>query len=777
MQAVSSNNVPHRKASTLRLAVVLTILVGLLPPGAPAVRDPSISYTVSQPLPAGFVSLAEASFSLLSFRQRYLFPHTSLDLRLHNNSLLLPLSASCRGAITAAAIVPLDGGPWNSNLVDGVTALDPNNLVIEIRGYPAFYLEGRKRYSLQLPAACTVTVSSPAPVEFSIENGKRTQLGRAYTFLYLVSACFAALATFGGSLTALAGVQLATAVTSCGCGPVELQDEFSVLVWTIVPTHLPSSERDENSDFNMLATNMIVLLIIGVLELVYLAVLLKSTSYFDHLKAAFSSDKNVHGVETKDREGERWRHRFPLPGYILLCVSAGLNVGIVRFGIRTMLQTSEGQRLLLAFAGVAGGYVVFPLLTLGISRNRAMALVPYQASKGRIPRWLQPAGVWGGNVLRLVCGILFEDFDKGRRAAGAGLLIFSGIVAGVTGSNPRSLDSCRNTAWLVAVLSCVFVAYLHFFRPYRAKFFNHGHIASFGLFAAFAGLYLVKAGYFYDVEDHWSLSALFVVGICHACCTAVLAVAHLVVSVWEARGGQAFRHVNGDVGRFEADGINAMLMQLSTAGVISALGGTARSGSPKASSPMNRTVSFADEPSPSRRGGAPGAADHDDSDDELVLTRRGTAVDEREESPSGGGGGRGRAPSIAGSSTSGVALPMTHLDRDSAGMYHEMLAFFAENPTDELTRDVAAQANARAGVNKTLADFLLEDYDALPQSTREEMILWERLSRARREDNRRHATTNGRLLSDMVVHPEVLRDLNRLPVQPRERPPVNVQML
>jgi hypothetical protein len=715
-----------------RAAVIVCVVVlAALPYSAlPVSAARNGTHTRTVPLPPGTMALDRTEYSLVSFRSRYVFPNTAMTVTLANNSFLSAKSASCLTILRESFVTPAeDGAPWDPALIDSISFPEPTRMVVAIRGFASFYLEGKKKYRAEIPASCLQSVSSPPAIDFTIENGKRSALGRVFTFMHLTAACFGALALLGGSMSAIAPVQLAAVLTSSGCGPIDFQEEFDVLRWTLVPFHLPTHERSRDGDFNMLASIYVLLASLLLLEALHFAcVTLTGKGYKDHMVAAFAMDKSKYGIETRDKDGGRWERRGPLPPYVLICLLLGQVPGIVRFGIRTILQSDGNAMLLCAFLGVGFSFIVFPLVIVGLSRNKAMGYVSYHSS--RLPRWLQPSGVWGSNVLRLTCGPLYEDFRRGRRAIGAGHVLFHGVVAALAGSNPRAEDACRNAEWVVAFLAVAYVGYLYIFRPFRAKFFNHGHIISYALFAAFAAMYLARSGYYYRAPStHWSSTALFTVGILHASAAAVMAFGHVVVVGWEAMGGRAFRHVNGDV---------------------AARSHTIRNDV----KPMESELTELDPSSPS--------------------------------SPASHGAGSRHSSPQHGEGTAAAALYDPRGQQSKFGpaavtaseMYEDMLTHFAKHPVDEMNREAVTDQSAVAGP-KSLAEYLLEDYDALPPTTRDEMILWERLSRSKkRQDGSGPARAGGGGgLEPMVVHPEALGDTRNLRVQSRVRPPVTVDFL
>lgn len=184
-----------------------------------------------------------------------------------------------------------------------------------------------------------------------------------------------------------------------------------------------------------------------------------------------------------------------------------------------------------------------PVSALALTRKGILKFYPYQASKGKVPRWLQPMGIWGPNEARLAIGLLLEDFAKRSRMFGCIFLVFRAFFAMIYSTTPTSSEGCRTLKYLTLVLIAGFVVLLWFARPLRSAFLNLGMIASQVLLFAYVVFDLIWSGFVQSDPEHWSVVAAVCTGLLFGIWMVVFTALNLYVIVWEASNGRGAKHV------------------------------------------------------------------------------------------------------------------------------------------------------------------------------------------------------------------------------------------
>jgi hypothetical protein len=497
-----------------------------------------------------------------------------------------------------------DASGWQDALF-GDVAVDANgDLQIDIRGQDTFILPVTAIYyfNLSVPAVCTLRNIAPPPLEFTVTEGRRSTSGRVMTFVCLLAASISVLGVLGGSLFVLLPVQVTALIMSSGCAPVVVQEESVVMSYVLVPLQ---PRFDGSEAYRFMLYNVILLAAVLVAEGIHLGVRIMNPAYAKEISRVFSNptrgqrarvdreaaaedgarkpeaddveeaaaaEKRAGGDEAygafvddgEDAAGKAsatavvvdkaesraaWRGRRALPMYVGACVIVGLSAGSVQQAVRSLITADGKVQALLSVGTFCFNGVALPLIALGLTRNRNLAFKPYVAVKDKLPRWLQPMGLWGPNAYRLSLGVFINDFRDDRKGSSSVVILYQTIVAVLTALTPSTLDGCRNILWTLLFFTFGFTAFLYTQRPFRSKFLNHGHIASVALLFLSVALLLAHSLLFAGQHDHWSVTAFILCVAVHSAHLVVMATGHVGVAAWEVLTGVGWKNVEGELGR------------------------------------------------------------------------------------------------------------------------------------------------------------------------------------------------------------------------------------
>ena len=584
--------VPVRNVRGMIVAIV-AILLAL---GASSQR----TRTVTQVPTPDRLSLERTDFSAIEFVKPFLFPAPYFGLRMANNTFDITSHPDCKLMLATSSVV---GDPWETQLlsparvtpkfelievrIPGVggdaervelqPAPYPNRVQLGIRGIPTFNAEDGN-YDIEVPAVCTTFGSSPNVVTFTIAKQARSPLGRAMTYIHYVAAGAAVFSLLTGSMTALMPLQQFALINNCGCLPIKLQEEAIVESYTLSP--LQFSDALMTSTVMKLGTSLALVGGLWFLEGFHWLFLATKRSKIRAAEAAKRKEqedsasgekspspeqdkgsnnsspdeksekkdpnKSLTDVDAPSRKTEAEFTTVQAP-FIAIAATIGMINGIVHHSLHVVFENDNRYLQLMGVAGIATHGLLPIVGAVGIGRIKSFIFIPYRrSSKGSIPRWLQPGGVWGPNFLRLSLGIFVEDFNKSKRLFAVIILLHQFIMTFIASTSPDNEGSCRNTLWFGLVTNTVFLTIMYYTRPFRSKFMNNGYSALQALFTLYYGMLTLWGGY-QHVEDHWSHQGIFAIGVAFNVAAILYNGGILYVAKWEIHKGRACRHVTQNI--------------------------------------------------------------------------------------------------------------------------------------------------------------------------------------------------------------------------------------
>lgn len=666
--------------NSLIFAALLVIILSSTPTKIFVYSQRQRSRTVTAPLirTTQFI-LRDFDLAALRFQKVGVFPRAFLTLELPN-STFSTASPECQAALRLdnfGSLVTGDG--WlSSELFPEVpitqTSEDSNRATVFFKGSALFdarkSLSEKTQYTLRLPSAC-VSQQASAPFRFRLADTPTSQLSGILAFTLLLAGTLGFIAVLGGgSAYAYVPVQLAAMLTSCGCGPIDLQAESYTVLFTISP--LPYTSRSRMPHYNMLLTNLLIFLILAVLEALYFAVRWVNTkAYAPRLLASLRGRRDVFLSSYKPQPDETRPiphediPKRPMPFYFLFAMFVTLGTGTFFNAVRVLsFEASDIKHYGAAGVGIIVWFLLFAFC-LSLSLSKGAYFVNYSTSKKKLPSFITPSGCVGPNVFRLSFGPVVNDMKQNRRAFSTFSMIYLVIMSIMIGATQPSAASCRTTLSIAWLFTFLFGVFIYKSRPLRTAVSNILIITCLiaALFAIASQLMYGGYGGNANGLDHWSGRMGVIALIVLAIVSTFNSLVAIIVGFWEGIGGEAQR-----TGKY-SDGLN---------------GG----------------------------GGAGGAAG-----DLLAIGVGGGGTVTGENVGAGGAEQFERHVAF-------LIGEMKQIIEDGGGQPLE--------PDDHFIPGVTGSSAKKGGSSHlqapTLSQFLLQDFDALPRETQESLITSERIA-------------------------------------------------
>ena len=518
-----------------------------------------------------------------------------------------------------------------------------------------------------------------------VEASSRTGTGRVTSLVIFMAAAVAWVNTLGGSITALLPVQTVAMMFDCGCSPVSLQLEGEILNFIIAPVQLKWAGL--SYDMSILVNLIAIVVVVAALEgAVYVAISIRqSTKAPDEMTSQAGDADTLESNETHP-EPNAWP--YAKAPYMTLAFAMALSTGIVRHAFRVVMTETQRWVQLCSVSALIVCVCGVPFGVLCIARQKEWSFVAYQASKGNIPRWLQPSGVWGTNQQRQQYGVILEDFSQGHKMFAIAVVLFRSFVSLLFGAIPETAEGCRAVLWMHIFDEIALAAALHVATPLRSKFHNRFTFVGCVLILLTAIVHVVTSGYYYDDDRFWGADAMLLLGFIIGIQQTISMLGTVFVLFWEVHGRHAYQHIR----------TNSAVARKKAARTVDAV-----------AEEMLHEMEVLFEP----------------NDDDLEIAAPTPGAASELDSPSG------RA-------------------REGRRMARNQL-----NATDP-----------EEGKPMLLADFLLQDVEMLPASTRREIYMARYFEQLRGRESRR-------LVEPMIVHPSLcpsFKHNNKNYIQPRSKP-------
>lgn len=634
--------------------------------------------TTFQVIRPGSIFITSADLAYLRLGRAGVTPQAYINLEILNATFSTDL-ADCRDALGNYADL-ITGPDWlPSELFADVPVTQPsessNKATIHLRGSALFNARSNvgAEYKIRMPSVCTSQMLS-APVSFKIAPTPASKLSEILAFSVLLSGTLGFLAvTMGASLFAYVPVQMAVFIVSCGCAPLDLQLESYTVGFTLAP--LPYTSRDRMPHYHMVLTNLFIFVILTGIETVHFLLRWISTpAYAVRLMASLKGRRDAFlsnyapAPDEKNPIPPEDVPKRPMPFYFLFCMYAILGGGLVYHSIRVLsFEAKDIKHYGAAAIGLVVWFVFFGLC-LSLSLTKGAYYKPFASTKKVLPRLIAPEGTTGPNVFRLSFGVVVGDMRQGRRYASTFPLIYIAIFAILIGATSPSTTGCRTTLSLAWLLTFLFGLFLYRSKPLRstiANVFAVGEVLA--ALAAISSL-LVYGGYGGVTEDadHWSGRVTVIATIVLSLLSTLSSLVTFAVVYYEFSGSEA-----------------------------------------------HRTAKYSDG-----RGGILSFGNGDNG------------------SSSAGGGG-GAAAAAAAGTADGSALGATgaeQFERHVAFIVGEMKSIIDDGGGQPLEPDETPAGGRGAGgafhlQAPTLAQFLIQDFEALPAETQQGIVTSDRLAR------------------------------------------------
>lgn len=530
------------------------------------------------------LSMLHRDFAGVQFTVQDIFPRTTIDVTLTDG--LIVLSDSCRSQLALSAI---NGAGWTPQFLEAsaitlttstvtinATIILQSNLSIPITAVDSFTEQGV--YTFTLPWNCTNASLSSNTISFNITQGRRTTLGRLSTFIVLLSGGVGVGSALLGSPLPLIQTQLLSLVASPTCGPVDIQEEFEVIKYTLTPFDFRpllgtlAFPREMRFVFASL-----FLLVVGILletlrfiaenylictassmEVDNFGLPLRSVNSgmssitLGHLVNSSPTTSGVSGDETVSPPRRAQQplvpaagsiHDYrgaPIPPYLCYVLLLGLMMGSGHFAAWVGLNSKSNVlnsgvallTLLLFGIGTVG-------LSMTITRDSTIFWCSYMSQRGSIPVILQPGGVWGPNNAREKSAPFLIPWTRGRKGMSPFVLLLCMIVAIISAVTPQSEGKCLLQFGLINfVLCCILLLFT--LRPCRSiisNFAAFGGSASIFVASVFQSVSLQGPGtQAVDPVTAELISAAIAASIC-----TFYGICEILIRFWELRRGNERR--------------------------------------------------------------------------------------------------------------------------------------------------------------------------------------------------------------------------------------------
>lgn len=435
---------------------------------------------------------------------------------------------------------------------------------------------------------------------------------------------------------------------------------------------------------NLVVCNVLVVAMAATLDLIHFAWRLATAPAY---RIAFS---NMWAIKDSYHPTfAAFQARVILPPCFTFMVLVATSSGSLLNAVRSVLTSSIRAFQLGAGLMIVVNVLGIPLVALAMSRVKSLKFYAYSGSK--LPKWLRPQGTWGPNITRLTIGYFVEDFRRRRKACCVLLLLNQFVVACVLGNRPTSTDGCKNVMATLIFFSLSFALVLYVLKPFRSRLLNVGHVLSVIFFAGVCGFFMANAGYYNSDQDHWTASATFIAATVLCAHIVAVTMAQLVISAWEGLAKKAQLTVCGEYSKIEYNQKMAQEMSRTERGDLG----------------------------PETAGETADDNAIDDANNRDTIAEAAASRDESD----------------------ATAHRLT-VDEFAREMYIKMKEEFS-NGLVEIVRPIEEETAPR-----NLAAYLMQDYEALPALTKQELVRAE-LQRDRHREERR------RLVDPMVVPPSL----------------------
>lgn len=456
--------------------------------------------------------LTNNNYAGIQFQRPGIFPQTTLTVTISGGYFFNSTASTCLDFMSSVAVA---GPGWLSSMIapssiqflqpapgeSNVSAVRYSVMVLGIVADDEFRSEGA--YNIRVPWNCTADYDifnassprglTPLGLNFTITQGRRSALGRLTTFIVLLSAGTCILAALLASSVPLLLTQLQCLMTAPACGPIAVQEEFDVLQYLLVPFDFRSMfgtlGLSPAPRLLLVATALIIAVFIieGIRFVVETMLMCKDLKipvdnfglplravnagipeYVPDAQqrilaaadvAEATNESPQKNVEMDEMENGEWLlpprpaderraqcagfiHDYrgsPIPPHYCFVILLALMLGVTHVSIRSAFVEKSGVVWSALGLGLtllfAIGTVAF---SMSITRNQNVFWCPYSTQRGSLPAFVQPDGVWGPNATREAYAPFLTCWRKGCKGMSPFvylLCLLAAISSGITTSS------------------------------------------------------------------------------------------------------------------------------------------------------------------------------------------------------------------------------------------------------------------------------------------------------------------------------------------------------
>lgn len=485
------------------------------------------------------VELLHADYAGVQFSKRGIFPPTTIVINITGSDFRFNKSDACIRAMPSA----ISGPGWLPSLISAVSFAEPNNpefadndtfnkLVLTVEGNSAFVSQGS--YWIEVPSNCTSGLVTQL-LNFTITQGRRSSIGRLSTFVVLFAAGVGILAAILGSTMPLILTQLLALTSSLSAGPIQVQEEFEILRYTLIPfDYKPLLKADfdvSEREARMLLVALAVILVAAFEEAIRTAFELyfackDSTMEVDKFGLPLRSvnagktptlavpllnqappsaaaDSRTDSVASPSAgpehvlsplpaptgradgqlaDDDRWAlaagtvHDYrgaPIPPYYVYVFQLGMMLGVCHCAVRTLFA----PRTTMFASGVS--LICVLLFAIGcvgasmtFSRQPNLFWCMYSTQRSSIPISIQPSGTWGPNSVRERQAPYLCTWKKGCKGVSPFFYLLILTTSLISGMSPSTSKGALLALGLVDFCICLLLLIAVLLRPFRTIMTN-----------------------------------------------------------------------------------------------------------------------------------------------------------------------------------------------------------------------------------------------------------------------------------------------------------------